>query len=345
MKPFLEALRERILMTDGSIGAELYARGIFVNRCFDELVFGEEKLVWQIHQDFFRAGAEALTTNTFGANRVKLASFGLEGKLEAVNKKAVELCKQVSHEAAYVLGAVGPLWRERVAPKGGLPAEQAEEIFAEQARALAAGGADAISLEGFYDLPEILAAIRAAKATGLPVLAHMAFEALGVEGQEIGEPVAVAKQLVHAGADLIGVYNGGGPQPALDTLSEIHEALPDLPLSAKPSTGAPEVQEGRRFLMATPEFMAEMGRRYAQKGARLVGGGDGVTPAMIKDMTDYMRTLSPRHRPLEILEDAAPEVRPLPRVPLAEKGEWGRILAEGKFAVSVELDPPPGLDP
>src|SRR5437773_2245742 len=220
LKPFLEHLDNTVVICDGAMGTQLYSKGVFLNRCFDELNLSRPSLVREVHQEYLWAGAEILETNTFGANRLKLDPHGLAGRVGDINLSGVRIAKEVARDAAYIGGSVGPLGI-RVEPLGKLRMSEAEEIFAEQIQALVEGGADLICLETFSDLKEIEAAIRAArKVSSLPVMAELTLEEDGnnLDGMP---PESFGSLLEQLGADIIGVNCGVGPQVMLESIERM----------------------------------------------------------------------------------------------------------------------------
>src|SRR5258705_9117555 len=176
MKPFLEALDGRVLVCDGAMGTMLYAKGVFINRCFDSLNIMSADTVTEIHQDYIRAGADVLETNTFGANRIKLRSFGLGDRVREINVEGARIARRAARDQAYVAGAIGPLG-VRIEPWGKMGTDEAESYFREQAEALVDGGVDLFILETFRDLNEIGAAISAVRSvSSLPIVAQMTIE-------------------------------------------------------------------------------------------------------------------------------------------------------------------------
>jgi len=211
-RSFLDALDERVLVCDGAMGTMLYARGIFLNRCFDELNLAQPDLVAEVHQAYVRAGADLIETNTFGANRVKLAAFGLGERLHAINVQGARIARHAAREEAYVAGAIGPLGI-RVEPWGKTGLDEAEAWFREQAQALAEGGVDLFILETFRDLNELGAAIRAVRSVcSLPVVAQMTTEEDG-NSLDGTPPETFAPALERLGADVIGINCSVGRRP------------------------------------------------------------------------------------------------------------------------------------
>jgi homocysteine S-methyltransferase len=327
------------------MGTQLHARGVSFERCFDELNLTEPKIVEEIHRAYISAGAELIETNTFGANRIKLARYGLENRVREINFRAVKLAREareIAGEPVFIAGAVGPIGQQ-LEPIGRITLAQATEAFAEQIAALLEGGADLLVLETFTNLPELLAAVAAAKQTAdLPIVAQMTFAEDGLS-LSAEEPSQVVQALERAGVDVIGVNCGVGPQVALQVLEAMrHETK--LPLSGQPNAGLPARVEGRFFYFATPDYFATYARQAADLGVTYIGGCCGTTPAHIAAMR---AALKPAAVPARI-KPAAPSTaiavdlnvaEQLPPTPFAQR------LADRSFVVSVEIDPPRGLNP
>src|SRR5204863_4344068 len=240
---FLEAIDQRVLVCDGAMGTMLYAKGIFLNRSFDELNVTEPELVSDVHQAYVRAGADVIETNTFGANRIKLGVFGLSDQVHAINLQGAKLARHAAREHAYVAGAIGPLGI-RIEPWGKTGVDEAREFFREQARALADGGVDLFILETFRDLSEIGAAIDAVRSgSDLPIVAQMTTEEDGntLDGTP---PERFTPDLERRGATVNGVNCAVGPAPMLDTIERM-AAVTKRKLSAQPNAGQPRDVEGR----------------------------------------------------------------------------------------------------
>src|SRR3989454_3461084 len=281
-KPFLDAVNERVLVCDGAMGTMLYARGVFINKSFDVLNVTQPDLVAEVHQEYVRAGADVVETNTFGANRIKLGSFGIADKLAAINVQGAKIARHAAREQAYVAGAMGPLGI-RIEPWGKTGVDEAQEYFREQAQALLEGGVDLFVLETFRDLNEIGAAIDAVRSlTDLPIVAQMTTEEDGhtLDGTP---PERFAPELERRGATLIGVNCAVGPAPMLETIERM-AAVTRLKLSAQPNAGKPRDVEGRNIYLCSPEYMASYARRFILHNVRLVGGCCGTTPEHIKQI-------------------------------------------------------------
>jgi homocysteine S-methyltransferase len=331
----------RVHVVDGAMGTMLYARGVFLNVCYDELNLRQPDLIRDIHCDYVRAGAELIETNTFGANPFKLAGCGLGGETEFINCAAATLARDAAGTRALVLGAIGPLG-VRVEPFGELGLDEAHDAFARQVKGLLDGGVDGFILETFSDVSEIGAAIRAVRSlSGLPVIAQMT---IGTDGQtHYGtNPAAFGPELAVLGADAIGVNCSVGPHGVLEAVEQLASVV-NLPISAQPNAGLPREVADRKIYMASPEYMAGYARRMVEAGARLVGGCCGTTPEHIKAIASFVQSVSPRHRYTAV----APVVQEQARVaiPLAERSGLGARLAAKQFVTTVEIVPPRGVDP
>jgi methionine synthase / methylenetetrahydrofolate reductase(NADPH) len=341
MKPFLDALAERVLVCDGAMGTMLYAKGVFINRCFDALNVADPDRVAEVHQEYVRAGADVIETNTFGANRLKLRGFGLSDQLRTINIEGARIAKRIARDRAYVAGAIGPLG-VRIEPWGRIGKGEAEDYFREQAEALAEGGVDLFILETFRDLNEISAAIAAVRSvTTLPIVAQMTTEEDG-NSLDGTPPEQFAPALVQLGADVIGVNCSVGPAPMLETIERI-SSLTGTPLTAQPNAGRPRDVEGRNLYLTSPEYMASYTRRFIASGVRLVGGCCGTTPEHIRQMKAAVTrsTATSGPRPSSPVAVTVAE-REAPVVPVMERSALARALAERRFVTIVELLPPKG---
>ncbi len=345
-----ERLREliedgQVHLLDGAMGTVLYARGVFVNVCYDELSLSQPETVLGVHADYVRAGSEIIETNTFGANPMKLSAFGLEGRTEEVNEAAARLARRAAGERACVLGAVGPLGI-RIEPWGPTSVTEALDLFARQAAGLAQGGVDGFILETFADLEELHAAFRAARrvAPDLPVFAQMTF---GEEGYTAyGTTVeAVAAEVEEWGAEVVGLNCSVGPSAALEAVERM-AAVTQLPISALPNAGLPRDVGDRKIYLASPEYMARYARRMGEAGARFIGGCCGTTPEHIRHMAGLIGEARARTVRVRVSRGGEPdELERVEPVGLAARSGLGRKLAAGEFIRSVELTPPRGWEP
>ena len=344
---FLDAIDERVLVCDGAMGTLLYAKGIFINRCFDGLNLTQPAIVSEVHAEYVKAGADVIETNTFGANRIKLASFGLGDKVQAINAAGANIAREASRGRAYVAGAIGPLGI-RIEPWGKVGVDEAQEYFREQAGALAAAGVDLFIIETFRDLNEIRAAVAAVRSVcALPVVAQMTTEEDG-SSLDGTPPEEFAPALVETGADVIGLNCSVGPAPLLESIERM-AAVTRARLSVQPNAGKPRDIEGRTIYLSSPEYMASYARRFIQKGVRLVGGCCGTTPAHIRHIKDAVRLLSPgqaRVGVASVASAAAVAGHPAASapVPREHKSRLAHELARGAFVVLAELEPPRGHD-
>ena len=344
VRPFRERIKSEILVGDGATGTMLYTKGIYINRCFEGLNLSSPELVKEVHKDYVKVGVDLIETNTFGANRFKLGPHGLEGQIEKINRIGAEIAREVAGDQVYVAGSIGPLGRT-LAPIGPIPIEEARDSFQLQARALVAGGVDLFILETISNLAEMLTAIDAVReVSDLPIISQMTVSGSGttIFGDS---PERIARVLSEKPIDVLGLNCSIGPKETLDMIQQLRAAT-SLPISAQPNAGNPQVVEGRTLYLTTPEYMAEFAARMIRSGVNLVGGCCGTTPAHIKAIRGAVHMLQPRvsaqrveAQPVEAV--AAPQ---LPITPPAEKSRLARSLAEGKFVVSIEIDPPPGTD-
>jgi len=273
------------------MGTMLYAKGVFINKSFEALNLTRPDLVGGVHEEYVRAGADVIETNTFGANRIKLGSFGLADKLHDINEQGARIARQAADDHAYVAGSIGPLGI-RIEPWGKTGVDEAREYFREQAQALVDGGVDLFILETFRDLNEIGAAIDAIRSfSTLPIVAQMTTEEDGntLDGTP---PEKFAPELERRGATLIGVNCAVGPAPMLDTIERM-AAVSTLKLSAQPNAGKPRDVEGRNIYLCSPEYMASYARRFMLHNVRVVGGCCGTTPEHIRQIKAAVRALVP----------------------------------------------------
>ena len=288
---------EALIVFDGAMGTMIYARGVFINQCYDELSVRAPDLIRAIHQEYVESGAEVIETNTFGANRLKLEQHGLAEDVTSINIAAARLARDAAGESVLVAGAVGPLG-VRLEPYGPTSRDEAREIFAEQMRAQKEGGADLFILETFSDLDELTQAIAAARQVdaSMPVIAQVAINADGVTAYG-ATPEDIARTLDAAGADVIGLNCSVGPQTILEAIEKM-APLTAKKLSAQPNAGMPREVGGRSMYMASPEYMASYARHLVVAGAKVVGGCCGTTPEHIKHIAEKVKKFEARKLPV-----------------------------------------------
>jgi methionine synthase I (cobalamin-dependent)/5,10-methylenetetrahydrofolate reductase len=346
---FQKLLGDQPVLCDGAMGTMLYARGVFISRCYDELNLSQPDMVRGIHESYLQAGAEVLETNTFGANRFRLARHGLEHQVEAINTAAVKLARQAADFHAekqakriLVAGAVGPLG-VRLEPLGKTGLDEARAAFGEQMAALAAAGADLIMLETMPSLSEAHQAILAAREVcNLPILAMVTVDEEGncLDG---AEPETAAARLTEWGADAVGCNCSTGPATVLSVIERMRAAT-DLPLAAMPNAGVPRAVDGRNIYLTSPEYMASFARKFVRAGAQIIGGCCGTTPEHIRAMRSALRAIDAKQTASVV------QVRPVtseqtPPPPLKERSKLGKLLAERAFVTMVEIVSPRGVSP
>jgi methionine synthase I (cobalamin-dependent)/5,10-methylenetetrahydrofolate reductase len=355
MKLFKDVLASGdALLFDGAMGTVLYNKGIFINRCFEDANLSAPGLVREIYQEYLSAGAQVLTTNSYGGNRFKLTGHNLHDKIFAINQAAAQVAKSVAGDSAYVAGSVGPLG-VRIEPWGPTSFAEAKAAFREQIDGLIAGGIDVLCLETFSDISEIQQAIlasREADAT-LPIIAHLVINPDG--STPLGTRIEWAmKKLEDWQVDAVGLNCSVGPAPMMTAISRIRSAT-SLPICLQPNAGLPKSVEGRQIYMSTPEYMAEFAKDFLQAGVQFVGGCCGTGPEHIRAMANAIRhykALSGGRRDLITSVTSLPdsmsqtvEVAEASRVPPEEKSQWARKIARGERVYSVELLPPQGVSP
>ncbi len=344
-KEFRDKLLDRVMVADGAMGTVLYSKGVFINRCYDELNLSAPAMVRETHQDYVKAGAEILESNTFGANRPRLAAFGLAEKLRDINHAGVRLAREAAGDAAYVAGAMGPLG-VRIEPLGPTSFAEARAFFREQADALVEAGIDLLVLETFGDLNELREAIFAAReAAGneMVIIAQVTIDDSGnmLDGSA---PETYTRRLDEWPADVIGINCSTGPKVTLETIERMMR-YSSKPMSAMPNAGQPARVEGRNIYLSSPEYMAQYARRFLWAGVKIVGGCCGTTAEHIKLIRAEARSLQPmQHQAPATVEEPQARGKSLPKVPVGQKSSLGAKLAAGTFVSFVEILPPRGVD-
>ena len=343
MKSFKERLQNEIIVFDGGTGTYLYDKGVFINRCFEEMNSTNPELVTEVHRDYINAGADVIETNTFGANRCRLATQGLESKVYELNFKGAQLAKSAAAGTVLVAGAIGPLGIQ-IEPFGKLSLDEVKDAFTEQIKGLLDGGVDIIVFETFSLIEEIEQGIRAVRAlnTEIPIVAQVTINSEGnlLSGESMERFV---ETMSHYQIDAIGMNCSEGPKLMLESLERLRE-LTVLPLSVQPNAGLPQNIGGRNLYMTSPEYMAEYAKRFIQTGASIVGGCCGTNPSHIKAIRRAVQALQPVKRmdvKVESLMIQKPEE--LRAWPKEEKSRLSKMIVERKFVKLVELVSPKGI--
>jgi homocysteine S-methyltransferase len=340
-KDFVSILAEQVVVFDGAMGTRLYELGVFLNRCFDELNLSNGSLVESVHRSYVAAGADVIETNTFGANRPKLDRHGLGDQVRAINQAGAGLARKAAGNA-FVAGAIGPLG-VRIEPWGPTSVDEAVEIFAEQAAALAEGGVDLFSVETFYDLAEVEAVVRGIRrVSDLPIVAHMTLEDDGSSLEGVA-PEVFGPRLAALSVQAVGVNCSVGPAAMLEAVERMAPVVA-LPISAQPNAGKPRAVDNRNLYLCSPEYMAVYAKRFIEAGVRIVGGCCGTTPDHIKAIRGAVRAATPARRTRVAVSVPAPEAHQIAPVPVGERSRLSKGIGEEKFVVSVEMLPPRGHD-
>ncbi|HZW80341.1 MAG TPA: bifunctional homocysteine S-methyltransferase/methylenetetrahydrofolate reductase [Candidatus Deferrimicrobiaceae bacterium] len=340
----LARLKRSPVLCDGAMGTLLYSKGIFINRCYDELNLSQPDLIRAIHHEYLQAGAEIVETNTFGANAFRLARHSLADKVRDINRMGVRLAREAAKSFdVWVAGSVGPLGT-RIEPLGKTSFEEARQAFRAQIEALAEGGVDLLMMETFGYLEELHQAMLAAKDVGakLPLVVQVTIDEDGncLDGSD---PQTFAPRLEDWGADVIGCNCSVGPVAMLDAIERVR-ALTSLPLAAQPNAGIPRSVEGRNIYLCSPEYMASYARKFVAAGVRIVGGCCGTTPDHIRVMKSALRAGEARGKSASAQVSNASIPRATPAQPLEERSVLGAKLARGEFVTMVEVVPPKGTD-
>jgi len=343
----------RTVLCDGAMGTSLYARGVFINRCYDELNLSQPELVRAVHADYLQSGAEIIETNTFGANAFRLERHGLRDRVADINRDGVEIARQAVRQlaekqaiTAYVAGSVGPLG-VHLEPLGKTGLDEARAAFAEQIQALTAGGAgvavDLLLVETMPALNEAEQAVLAARAAApdVPVVVMVTVdeEANCLDG---ASPETAAGRIASWGVDGIGVNCSVGPATVLTAIERM-APVTTLPLMAMPNAGMPRSVEGRNIYLCSPEYMASFARKFTRAGVQFIGGCCGTTPQHIRAMKSALRATDAQ-AVAQRSTKREPIVTETPPAPIQERSRLGRLVHEGAFVTMVEIVPPRGID-
>ncbi len=340
----LARMKESPVLCDGAMGTLLYAKGIFINRCYDELNISQPDLIRGIHHDYLQAGAEIIETNTFGANSFRLARHGLADRVRDINVAGARLAREAAKSFdVWVAGSVGPIG-VRIEPLGKISYEETRSAFRDQISALVEGGVDILILETFGYLEELHQAILAAREVNpkIPLVAQVTIDEEGncLDG---ATPEVFTPRLEEWAPDVIGCNCSVGPVAMLDGIERM-KALTSLPLAAQPNAGIPRSVEGRNIYLCSPEYMASYTRKFVAAGVRLIGGCCGTTPDHIRVMKSALRVGEARSRTSAVPRGHQSKPSASPAMPLEERSRLGAKVARGEFVSMVEIVPPKGID-
>jgi len=341
----IERLKQSPVLCDGAMGTLLYAKGIFINRSYDELNLSQPELIRAVHHDYLQAGAEIIETNTFGANSFRLARHSLADRVRDINLAGVHIAREAAKSFdVWVAGSIGPLG-VRIEPLGKTSFEEARAAFREQIEALVEGGVDLFMLETFGYLEELHQAVLACREVNskIPIVAQVTIDEDGncLDG---ADPEAFAARLNEWNVDVLGINCSVGPVAMLDAIERVRAAT-SLPLAAQPNAGMPRSVEGRNIYLCSPEYMASYTRKFVAAGVQLIGGCCGTTPDHIRAMKSALRVRQARSKTAasEAIHSSTAQSAPA-AVPIAERSRLGAKLAAGEFVTMVEIVPPKGID-
>ncbi len=342
---FIERLKQSPVLCDGAMGTLLYAKGIFINRCYDELNLSQPELIRGVHHDYLQAGAEIIETNTFGANSFRLARHSLVDRVRDINLAGAQLAREAAKGFdVWIAGSMGPLG-VRIEPLGKTSFAEARAAFREQAAALVEGGVDLLMLETFGYLEELHQAVLACRDVNpkIPLVAQVTIDEDGncLDGSD---PETFAARLTEWNVDVLGINCSVGPVAMLEAIERVR-AVTSLPLAAQPNAGMPRSVEGRNIYLCSPEYMANYTSNFVAAGVRLIGGCCGTTPDHIRAMKSILRVGEARGKTAisDVIRSGAAPAAPA-SIPMAERSRLGAKLAAGEFVTMVEIVPPKGID-
>jgi len=341
----IERLKRAPVLCDGAMGTLLYAKGIFINRCYDELNLSQPELIRGVHHDYLQAGAEIIETNTFGGNSFRLARHSMTDRVRDINIAGAQVAREAAKSFdVWVAGSMGPLG-VRIEPLGKTSFEEARTAFREQAAALIEGGVDLLMLETFGYIEELHQAVLACRDVDpkIPIVAQVTIDEDGncLDGSD---PEAFAARLTEWNIDVLGINCSVGPVAMLDAIERVRAAT-SLPLAAQPNAGMPRSVEGRNIYLCSPEYMASYTRKFVAAGVQLIGGCCGTTPEHIRAMKSALRVGEARGKTAvtEAIHSGKTTLAPA-TIPMAERSRLGARIAAGEFVTMVEIVPPKGID-
>jgi homocysteine S-methyltransferase len=341
---FLDAVKDHVLVCDGAMGTMIYSQGVYINQCYENLNLTRPDLIEKIHREYLSAGADILETNTFGANRMILTPHGLGEQLREINKAGVAIARKaaVDMDHVFIAGSIGPLGKA-VEPLGPISLDEARDIYFEQASALIEAGVDLIILETFSHLPTMKTAIEGVRnaSARIPILAQMTLNE-DIKTFDGFGPNQIAVELSRMPIQGVGFNCSVGPAGMLEAVGAARGAT-SLPLSCQPNAGFPQKIEGRTLYLATPEYLAEFTKRFIQAGVNIVGSCCGSTPAHTRAIRNAVRAFVPGQVIAHIhVEEKQVKTETKEEIPPSTL--FSKKIAEKKFVVSVEIDPPQGTN-
>src|SRR5271166_5767588 len=341
----LTRIKQSAILCDGAMGTLLYAKGIFINRCYDELNVSQPDLIRGIHHEYLQAGAEIIETNTFGGNSFRLERHSMASRVQEINLAEARLAREAAKSFdVWVAGSVGPLG-VKIEPLGKTSFEEARTAFREQIAALVEGGVDLLMLETFGYVEELHQAVLACRDVNakIPIIAQVTIDEDGncLDGSD---PEAFGARLAEWNVDVLGINCSVGPVAMLDAIERVR-AVTSLPLAAQPNAGMPRSVEGRNIYLCSPEYMASYTRKFVAAGVQLIGGCCGTTPDHIRAMKSALRVGEARGKTArtEAIHSGAAPVAPA-SIPMAERSRLSAKIAAGEFVTMVEIVPPKGID-
>src|ERR1700728_1580777 len=340
----IERLKRAPVLCDGAMGTLLYAKGIFINRCYDELNLSQRELIRGVHHDYLQAGAEIIETNTFGGNSFRLARHSMTDRVRDINIAGAQVAREAAKSFdVWVAGSMGPLG-VRIEPLGKTSFEEARTAFRDQAAALIEGGVDLLMLETFGYIEELHQAVLACRDVDpkIPIVAQVTIDEDGncLDGSD---SEAFAARLTEWNIDVLGINCSVGPVAMLDAVERIRAAT-SLPLSAQPNAGMPRSVEGRNIYLCSPEYMASYARKFVAAGVRIVGGCCGTTPDHIRVMKSALRVGDARAKVTSAPAVGQAKAAAVPAVPIESRSGLGAKLVANEFVTMVEIVPPKGTE-
>ncbi len=335
-----EKLNSGIVVFDGAMGTELYKRGFFVNTCYEGLNLSSPDVIREIHQAYADAGADVITTNTFGANVNKLARFGMADQMAAINRVGVELARESAGEEVLIAGSVGPLGEARKKEH-----DRAPEILAEQVKALADAGADFIIFETIPTVRDVEYALKAiAMVPGIPYVISLMVDRNieSMNGEPMSHALARCDEVAYP-PTAVGMNCCIGAEAMLEALEKAREVC-KYPIIVQPNAGMPKLVNDRMLYMCSPEYITTYAMRYVDLGAQGVGGCCGTGPEHIADISAAIKPMTKARTERKIsikLKEEAPLVEPVAQ---ESKSAFAAKLARGQWVATVEIVPPRGWD-